>query len=583
MKDEAAQKKVTLEVLNPRGVLQSVPISGLKNPRPSTLNGKKIALMSEKLESFHFFDALEALLKKKYPTTTFLRYDSPANPARPDNTTEVAAKCDVWLQGVKTSGSSAVDYDVKMEKLGKPGACFCISSLLSQRKRLAEVSGMPTLRIITIPSIEYLSAEGCPEKMKSVASSVFDATIKALTTPLSVTETHPKPFTYDYQPLKFLGDSYTEAVEKFQQYCVDNYLGDGLPLIPPTREAVAWILTGTSRSPSEKIGFLSPRNGLATIEKIAINAVMAGAKPEYLPVIITAIECVVEPGFNLYHLSTSTGSPTPLIWVNGPITKEIGMNSGIGFLGRGNRANNTIGRAISLCLINIGWRLMDADSGFVGDPEGFCSFTFAENEQENPWESFSVENGYQPDESTVTVNETMAYNRNGPGGGMSSQTMEQSLDAIARMIIGTGGIISRLMFAKGMRYQLSLNPTLARQLADAGFTKKSLAKWLYEKTCIRWEQLKKEEKESIKKFVSSGFIPGIKEQDIKPETTFSAFEDPKQLAILVTGDAGGNTVLWISPVGSTFINTDMSGKVISSVKPFMTKLIHGANLTKAGR
>jgi hypothetical protein len=582
MKDKVVKNKVTLEVLNPRGFLQSVPTSGLITPRPSSLNGRKIALMSEKLESLHFFDALEALLKKKYPTTTLLRFDSPANPARPDNTAEVAAKCDVWLEGVKTSGSSIVDYDIKMEKFGKPGATFCIDSLLNQRKRLAEVNGMPTLRIISIPSIEYLSAEGYPEKMKPVASSVFDAVIEALTTPLTAAEKHPKPFTYDYKPMKFTGDNYSEAVEKLQQYFVDNYLGDGLPVTPPTREAVAWMLTGTSRSPSEKIGVLSPRNGLATIEKIAINAVMAGAKPEYLPVIITAIECVAEPGFNLYHLSTSTGSPTPLIWVNGPIAKEIGMNSGIGFLGRGNRANNTIGRAIGLCLINIGWRLMDTDPGFTGDPEGFCNFTFAENEDESPWESFAVENDYKPEESTVTINETMAYNRNGPGGGMNSQTMEQSLDAIVRMLMGTGGIISRLMFVKGVRYQLSLNPTLARLLADAGFTKKSLTKWLYEKTCIKWEQLKKELKEAIKHLVSLGFIPDMKVQDIGAGTVIPAFKDLKQLAILVAGDAGGNTVLWTSPVGSTFINSDMADNIKSPVKPFMTKVIRGATLTKAG-
>lgn len=129
-----------------------------------------------------------------------------------------------------------------MEKLGKPGAPFCIDSLLPQRKRLAEVNGMPTLRIITIPSLSYMSAEGYPEKMKPVAASVFDATIKALTTPLSKAEMNPAPPAFDYGPLQFSGHNYTEAVEKFQQYCVDNYLSDGLPVIPPTREAVDWML-----------------------------------------------------------------------------------------------------------------------------------------------------------------------------------------------------------------------------------------------------------------------------------------------------------------------------------------------------
>jgi hypothetical protein len=128
MSPKSEYTEVMLEVLNPRGVLHMVPITGLSNPRPKNLAGKRIALLSEKTESIHFFDALAELLTKKYPTATILRFDSPANPMRPDNTEEVARQCDVWLQGVKTSGSSEVDYDIKMEKLGKPGAPFCIDS-----------------------------------------------------------------------------------------------------------------------------------------------------------------------------------------------------------------------------------------------------------------------------------------------------------------------------------------------------------------------------------------------------------------------------------------------------------------------
>jgi hypothetical protein len=583
MNAKGTRSGFAFEILNPRGVLHSLPISGLTNPRPRDLAGKRIALMSEKLESLHFFDALEELLKKQYPTATILRLDSPANPMRPDNTAEVAAKCDVWLQGVKTSGSSVVDYDVKMEKLGKPGAPFCIDSLLPQRKRLAEVNGMPTLRIITIPSLSYLGAEGYPERMKPVAASVFDATIKALTSPLTEEEKNPKPPVFSYGPLQFAGNSYTEAVEKFQQYCIDHCLGDGLPVIPPTREAVDWMLTGTSRSPGEEIGLMAPRNGMATIEKIAINAVMSGAKPEYLPVIIAAIECVTEECFNLYHLSTSTASPTPIIWVNGPIAEEIGMNSGMGYLGRGCRANNSIGRAIGLCLINIGWRLMDADSGVVGDPEGFCNFTFAENDKESPWKPFAVDCGYGPEESTVTVNETMSYNRLGPGGGMSSQTMEQSLEALAGMLQGPAGAMTRLIFAKGSRYQLALNPTLARELAEAGFTQKSLAEWLYQKTCITWDQLSGSDQEMIKAAAKSGMVPWLKPEDCKTGLVFPAFGDPKHLAILVAGDAAANTVLWSSPVGSTNINPDLAESFKGTPVAFMTKAIRGAALTRAGR
>jgi len=577
------RSRVTLEVLNPRGVLKTVPVTGLSSPRAADLDGKRIALLSEKQSSIQFFDAIEALLKERYPTATIARFDSPGNPMQPDNTAEVAAECDTWLEGVKTSGSSVIDYCVKLEKLGKPGAPVSVEGLLTQRRRLAEVNGMPTLRVVTVPTLDFMGAEGYPDRMEAVAAAVFDSIVQTLTAPLTEEEKNPNPHSYDYGPLGFSGTSHDEVLEAFQEYVVNNHLGDGLPVTPPTLEAVARMLTGTSRHPQEEIGPLAPRNGLATIEKIAINAVMAGAKPEYLPVIIAAIECVADPAFNLYHLSTSTGSPTPIVWVNGPIAEEIGMNGGMGFLGRGNRANGTIGRAVGLCLINIGWRLMDADPGHIGDPEGFCNFTFPENERQNPWESFAVSCGYAPEDSTVTVNETMSYNRQGPGGGMTSLTMEQSLETIAGMIKGSGSPMTKLMFAGACRYQLVLNPTLARQLADAGFRKSSVAEWLQKKTSTTWEELSLGEQEMVKAFSSSPMVPWMKPEDCGPGMIIPSFADPEQLAVLVAGDPGGNTVLWTSPVGSTTVSPDIASTVQGVPPLFMTKRIHGAALTKAGR
>jgi hypothetical protein len=572
--------EVSLEVLNPRGVLPSTPIMGLTNPRVPDLNGKRIAILSEKEESNHFFNALEELIKKAYPTATIMRFQSPTNPMVPDNTAEVAEHCDVWLQGVKTSGSSEMDYDIRMEKHGKPGAPFCVDSLLKQRKRLAEVNGMPTLRIIAIPSISYFGAEGDPEKMKAVAASVFDATIEALTTPLTEEERNPKPFVYNYGPLRFSGVNYTDAVENFQQYCIDNFMGDGLPVIPPTRVAVEWMLTGTSRSRDEEIGVIPPRYGTATIEKIAINAVMAGAKPEFLPVIITALECMTDKNFNFYHITT-TGDPIPIVWINGPIGEEIGMNSGLGYLGRGNRANSAIGRAVGLSIINIGWRFMDTDMGVIGRPEGFCQFTFPENEKESPWESFAVERGYRPEDSTVTVNETMQFML-GPGGGMSSQSWEQSLDQLVRMIENTGSPLTSVFFGSAhRRIEIALHPAFAHQLADAGFTKQTLAEWLHERTSVTWEQLSEEQQKTIEYYASQGLAPEIKIKDCKPGLVLEAFSDPKHIAILVAGDAAGYTAFWSTPVGSAAVQADSPPGVRDL--PFMTKVVRGATLTKAGR
>jgi len=234
-------------------------------------------------------------------------------------------------------------------------------------------------------------------------------------------------------------------------------------------------------------------------------------------------------------------------------------------------------------MINIGWSLISAEVGMLGQPARYCNLTFAENEADSPWESFAVEHGFKPEDSTVTVNETMSYNRLGPGGGMSSQTTEQSLETLARMIQGSVGIMTRLQFAKGCRYHLALNPTLARQLSEAGFTKQSLAKWLYENTCIKWEHLSQQEKNMIKAAVKYGMAPGVTLDDCKKGQIFPAFADPKYLAALVAGDAAGNTVLWNSPVGSTSINPDMAKSVKGTQSAFMTKRIRGATLTKAGR
>ncbi len=581
-----------LEVLNPRAVLHPVPVTGLTAPRPGDLAGKRIALLSEKPDAAIFFDAMEKLLKERYPTATIVRMPSAASPIVPDNSIEVAENCDVWLQGVKSSGSDNNDTEAKLEKLGKPGVTFTVDGLLAQRKRLAEDNGMPTLRILTIPAVKYFASENSPEKLMEIAHSVFEATIKRLTDPLTEEEKNPKPFTFDYGPITFTGKSYTEANEKFQQYCIDKQMGDGIALVPPTREAVDWMLTGTSRSPGEEIGLMVPRNGMATIEKIAVNAVMAGAKPEYLPVIIATIEALVDKQFNLYHISTGTLNSKALIWVNGPIAKEIGMNSGQGFLGFGFRANSSIGRAASLCMINIGWALRDAEIGMQGQPARYCNLIFAENEEESPWESFAVSRGFKPEESTVTVDECISMNSLGPSGSMTCNPLAQDLDQLAGMLQGiTGPVPPEAKFrmgAMGSRdavrtinstyCELGVYPTLARQAADAGYSKQSLKQMLCDKHRAKWEALDDAQKAQIKEAAASGTVPGLTPEDCRPGGTIPTI-NPDHIALLVAGGTVGQCIGFYS-LGTVLADPDNP----DAPKPdFITKPIHGATLTKAGR
>lgn len=156
-------------------------------------------------------------------------------------------------------------------------------------------------------------------------------------------------------------------------------------MVPPTLDRVRKMMSGTTRSPGEVLGKINPKHGIVTIEKIAINAVMAGAKPEYLPVIIAGIETIADEDFDDLHILASAGSFTLMIAVSGPIAKEINMNSGIGFLGHGWRANNTIGRAIRLSTINLGrtWPGKN-DMALTGRASPHTFYTYAEN-SDNPW------------------------------------------------------------------------------------------------------------------------------------------------------------------------------------------------------
>ena len=178
---------------------------------------------------------------------------------------------------------------------------------------------------------------------------------------------------------------------------------DGLPVVPPTPARVLRMLEGSARAPAEVVATVPPDYAECTVEKIAINAVMAGCLPEYLPVVIAAVEAVCTDAFNIHGVLATTYFVGPLILVNGPIARAIGLNSGVNALGQGSRANATIGRALQLVIRNVGGgRPGEVDRATLGHP-GKYTFCFAEDEAGSPWEPLSVERGVAPGASAVTV------------------------------------------------------------------------------------------------------------------------------------------------------------------------------------
>lgn len=185
--------------------------------------------------------------------------------------------------------------------------------------------------------------------------------------------------------------------------CFDRGWSDGLPVVPPTALRVVQMLQGTDRDPSEIIGAVPPDYVECSVEKIAINAVMAGCKPEYLPVVIAAVEAALQDEFCMHGLLATTYFSGPMIVVNGPISRAIGMNSKGNALGQGNRANATIGRALQLVIRNVGGgKPGGVDRAALGNP-GKYTFCFAEDEQGSCWESLAVERGFPETASTVTL------------------------------------------------------------------------------------------------------------------------------------------------------------------------------------
>ncbi len=192
------------------------------------------------------------------------------------------------------------------------------------------------------------------------------------------------------------------SVDAFE-YFFDKPWSDGLPVIPPTEERLALMLAGARRAPGDVIGDVPPLLGQARVETIAVHAVMAGCKPEYMPVLIAAMEAILEEKFNMGGVQATLSCAAPLLIVNGPYAKQIGLSGGLGCFGPGNRANATIGRAIRLLLLNTGGGIPGITSMSTFSQPARFTFCIAENEEESPWASFAETRGFDANDNVVTV------------------------------------------------------------------------------------------------------------------------------------------------------------------------------------
>jgi hypothetical protein len=242
---------------------------------------------------------------------------------------------------------------------------------------------------------------------------------------------------------------------------------DGLPVVLPTEARVLRMLEGTDRAPSDVVATVPPDLVPCTVEKVAVNAVLAGCRPEYLPVVLAAVEAACTDEFNMHGLLATTYFSGPTVIVNGPVADAIGMNSGINAMGQGNRANATIGRALQLVVRNVGGgRPGGVDRAALGNP-GKYTFCFAEAEQGSPWEPLAVERGLPQGTSAVTL-----FAGEGVRGVVDQAS--RAPESLARSFAACLRTVAHPKLAIAFDAMLVVSPEHARVFADAGWSKARL-------------------------------------------------------------------------------------------------------------
>jgi hypothetical protein len=270
---------------------------------------------------------------------------------------------------------------------------------------------------------------------------------------------------------EFAGDllSYADSEAMNDEFYASRWT-DGLPVVAPTEERVAAMLGG--RDDDELLGTMPPRWRKTYVHHVAVNAVLAGCRPEYFPVVLAGIRAVLDTRLNLYGVQGTTNPAGVMLVVNGPARVELDVNSGHNLFGQGWRANATIGRAIRLCMVNIGGGLPElGDMSTLGNPNKYGS-CIAENEEESPWEPFHVERGFAAGQTVVTAAGVTAPQNIA----ILSQDPIAILDGIAGALMSSGSNLI-LFTAQPL---VVIGPVHAKHLARNGYDKTSIREYLWQ-------------------------------------------------------------------------------------------------------
>jgi hypothetical protein len=429
-----------------------------------------------------------------------------------------------------------VRASVVAEKAGFPSVSIASSGFLGQAQAVGQALGILNVSVAEYPGV--VATDSDEDVKRKVTEIVINNVIEAMARQVKQV---PKPKEPQRTDMVFEG-----TLDEVQEFFYRRLWSDGLPIIPPTIERVEKFLKYTNRPSDQIIGNLLPEKRDATVWNIAVNGVMAGCRPEYMPILLAVVEAIADPEFRIQDAGSTPGWE-PLIILNGPIIKELNFNYETGVMRVGRQPNTSIGRFLRLYLRNIaGLRIlpMSSDKATIGDT---FNLVLAENEDvvtELGWEPFSVSRGFKKGENVVTVQSVVYTSPPIASGGDKAR---EHLDTWVEVIGSTASHWTHMAVNWWKYYPLLVtSPSIARVIAKEGLTKKDIGQYLYDNAKVSAGSMERLALQggftafNLKRMVEEKQIPELYYESSDPERMVPVFIKPEWIGVVVSGDPGRN-------------------------------------------
>ncbi|MDR2908779.1 MAG: hypothetical protein LBU86_02705 [Oscillospiraceae bacterium] len=411
---------------------------------------------------------------------------------------------------------------------------------MQQGKLVAKSQGMPGLAIAEYPGT--MMTDSMEQLVEKVETALMENVIRSLTAAPAQETQEPESAEPEKRDVIFRGD-----LDAVNDYFYERLWTDGLPIVPPTAEKIEAFLKFTERSPDEIISLLPHEQREATVWNVAVNGVMAGCRPEYMPVLLGIADAISDPVFQTRDVGSTPGWE-PLVIVTGPITKELDFNCGQGILRFGRRANTSIGRFLKLFLRNVaGFRLPPGvgDKGSIGQS---MNVAIAENEdvvQEIGWTPFSVDHGFAKGDNTVTVMSSAYVSPPTYSAGSTAlEHVETIAEGMARRSCSAYAVWGVYFTVLAPLFMIS--PAVARIIAKDGWSKADISAYMHENIKEKAAYIEKHGREFNGKYldlckeVNAGRLPKEYCESCDPERLIKSFPSPGSVQIIVGGDPDRN-------------------------------------------